>query len=678
MGVIGIWPDGLEDTDVADLLPAVGHEMIRIAVGSAFPGAIDVLVADVRTVLAQAGQLAACQARGGERHFSVLAVMAATANDAAVQAVLAVADEVIRRPVGAAELTARLGRLLACREQTLAMGKLRACGDGQQAALAAATADLSRRVKALHCLSEVHAVIQRFGQPREQLFQGIAALIPPAMHRPEAIHARVLADGGQFVSPDFRQGPCRLRFPLAGSGQPDAALEVFSDEGDPDSVGGSFHADEVELVRLVAQRLDRTLARLGAEAALAREREFSALLMNTLPGGVVRLNRAGAIVFCNPRAAAVLELQNRNLGSPAYDDPGFGTRDVDGGPLAAGEHPFARVLATGRPVYDMVLSLARPVGGRRFVSMSAAPLFAPDGAVDEVVLSLVDVTGQKSMERQLAHALKMESLGQLAAGIAHEINTPVQYVGGNLEFLGNTFGRLLELLDKLAASALAGQGEPQGNQRLAEELAELLGDEELRFLLEETPAAIQESKEGLDRVAAIVLSMKRFAHPGNAAALPVDVAQAVADTLAVSRSAWKFAADVSVEIDADVPPVLFVPGDFNQILLNIVVNAAQAVEEKFAPTGRKGHIAIRAAQSAGGVELVIADDGPGIPAAIRQRIFDPFFTTKPVGKGTGQGLAIVHSLVERHKAGLEVLSKPGEGTSFVLRLPVAEQAKIGL
>ncbi|MHC1788843.1 two-component system sensor histidine kinase NtrB [Solidesulfovibrio sp.] len=441
---------------------------------------------------------------------------------------------------------------------------------------------------------------------------------------------------------------------------------------DPAAPDRAFHDDETELVRLVAERLDRTLARLGAEAALVREREFSALLMDTLPGGLVRLDRNGVMRFCNPRAAAILELEARHLAAPAYDDAGFEAAGLDGDPLAPGEHPFARVLATGRPVYDRVLSIARPGGGRKFLSVSAAPLMAPDGSVDEVVVSVVDVTGQKALERQLAHALKMESLGQLAPGIAHEINTPVQYVTGNLEFLGNTFARLLELLDRLAGLAL----ERQGDSRLAEELTTLLGDEELRFLLEETPAALRESREGLDRVAAIVLSMKRFAHPGLETPRAVDVALAVADTLAVSRSVWRFAADVAVDIDADLPPVLFVPGDFNQVLLNIVVNAAQAVAERYGASGGKGHIAIRAARSGPAVELVIADDGPGIPEAIRQRIFDPFFTTKAVGKGTGQGLAIVHAILDRHKVSLDVLSSPGGGTSFVLTLPVAVQPQL--
>jgi signal transduction histidine kinase len=672
MGAIGIWLEGLQD-DVAGLLATAGHDTAELPAGSELAGNLDGLVAGADAVLAHAGLVAARKNWDGECLFPVLAVVASTADDAAVDAVLAVADEVIRQPVHRRELAVRVARLVAAREHSLAVIDLKACRDRKEIALAEATVDLSRRVRALHCLSEVHAVIQRFGQPRAKLFEGVAALIGPAMHRPEAAHARVLADGGAFPSPDFRQGAFRLRFPLAGSGQPDAALEVFYETADPALAGGAFQEDEIELVRLVAQRLDRTMARLGAEAALARKREFSALLMNTLPGGVARLDRAGVMLFCNPRAAAILELQNRRPGASTFTDPGFGLADPDGNPLAASDHPFARVLATSRPVYDVVLSMARPGGGRRFISMSAAPLFAPDGTVEEVVSSIVDVSGQKAMERQLAHALKMESLGQLAAGIAHEINTPVQYVSGNLEFLGNTFARLVQLLDTLAASALAGSDD----RGLAGELSTLLGDEELRFLLEEAPAAIRESKEGLDRVTAIVLSMKRFAHPGNASPLPVDVGQAVADTLAVSRSVWKFSADVVVAIDENLPPVLFVPGDFNQVLLNIVVNAAQAIEEKFAGTGGKGSIDIRAAQHGAVVELVIADDGPGITDAIRQRIFDPFFTTKPVGKGTGQGLAIVHAILDRHKAGLEILSAPGQGTSFVLRLPVAQQAKIG-
>jgi signal transduction histidine kinase len=678
MATIGIWEEGRGGREAGDLkaiLAGAGHVAVPLGPGGALAADMEALVAEAALLLRHESVVAARRAKAGPAGFPVLAVLPQGADAAAVAAALERADEVIRQPVVPAELAARVGILLTLVRQARDCCEQQACRERQEAALAAATADLSRRVRALDCLSEVHAVIQRFGQPKSRMFRDIVALLPPAMRRPEAAHARIVVGDNVVATPGFQAGPQCLRVPLGGLGQDVSALEVFYDEADPHAPASGFYEDEAELVRLVAQRLGRTLERLGAEAALAREREFSALLMNALPGGVIRLSRAGAIVFTNPRAAAILELQQRSLGANVYDDAGFGAADPDGRPLPRGEHPFARVLATGKPVYDVVLSVARPGGGRRFLSVSAAPLFAPDGTLDEVVANIVDVTGQKAMERQLAHSLKMESLGQLAAGVAHEINTPVQYVGGNLEFLANAFGRMIETLDRLAACALEGGGQ---DVALAEELSRLLGDEELRFLLEEAPAAIRESREGLDRVAAIVSSMKRFAHPGNESPMPVDLARAVADTLAVSRGTWKFVADVRLDLDPDLPPVLFVPGDCNQVLLNLIVNAAQAIEEKHGPKGSKGHIDIRAVRNGSRVELAIADDGPGIPEAIRQRIFDPFFTTKPVGKGTGQGLAIVHAILKRHKAGVEVLSTPGTGTSFVLTLPVAAQTGIGL
>ncbi|MYL83077.1 hypothetical protein GTA51_08000 [Desulfovibrio aerotolerans] len=323
-------------------------------------------------------------------------------------------------------------------------------------------------------------------------------------------------------------------------------------------------------------------------------------------------------------------------------------------------------------------------GARPFSVLAVLPATADETAVasalalaDEVIFEpvrAVELTGRvtrllAAREQALAQALHRESLGRLAAGIAHEINTPVQYVGGNLEFLGTALGKLLELLDALAETALTDRDEGS----LAEELTQLLDDEELGFLLQEVPAAIRESKEGLDQVTSLVLAMKRFAQPGIGRPEPLDLAQAVADTLAVSRSVWHFAADVTVDMDANLPPVLFVPGDLNQVLLHIVVNAAEAIAEKYAGQGEKGHITIRATRNGAVVELVIADDGPGIPEAIRQRIFDPFFTTKAAGKGSGQGLAISQAILVRHNARLEVLTAPDAGTSIVISLPVAQQ-----
>jgi len=671
MGVIGLWLETTGQAAIAAAVGAAGHRVAVVQGKTNLVGELDALIVDAAVLARSVQAITGRKMADAPAFFPVLVLLGQGAGEDAVAQALASADEVLQTPFMMAEFSGRLRILLKARLFSKLTRDLDACRLQNEAALTNTSADLARRVKMLTCLSDVHAVIQRFHQPREELFRGIATLLPPAMQYPGLASARVLADGQAFISPGFRLGHWRLSLPLAMSGQADAALEVFYEQevvspGD----GGAFSEEEKELVRLVAQRLERTMARLGADEALRREREFSALLVNTLPGGVVRLNRAGTIVFCNPRAEAILGLDPQKLESRAYTDPGFGAATLEGRPLAPEEYPFAQVLASGKPFYDIPLSLGRPDGGRRFISVSGAPLFAADATtVDEVVLSVIDVTNQKDMERQLAHALKMESLGQLAAGIAHEINTPIQYVEGNLEFLANTFGRLVELLDRLTAAAL----ETEGDKSLAEELAALVNDEELRFLLEETPAAIRESREGLDRVAGIVLSMKRFAHPGVETSQAVNVPQAIEDTLSVSRSAWKFVADVVTDIEPDLPEISFVPGEFNQVLLNIVVNAAQAIEEK---KGDKGRIDIRALQQGDAVVVTIHDTGPGIPEAIRSRIFDPFFTTKPIGKGTGQGLAIVHAVMTRHHARLECLSTPGEGTTFILTLPLGENSSL--
>ncbi|EFL51958.1 PAS/PAC sensor signal transduction histidine kinase [Solidesulfovibrio fructosivorans JJ]] len=646
MSVIGVWRDGKAGADLAAGLEAAGFFVRTVADSASLPGECRGLVADLAHLDRHAAVVKTLR-EGEPDRFPVVAVLPPDADEGTVARALAVADEVVREPVGPAELTARLRLLWDLRRCRLEAREERAV--------------LARNIKTLACLADVHAVIQRFDQPRERLFRGIAALLPSAMERPQAAGARILADGQAFASPGFAPGPHRVSFLLARSGQPDALLEAHYADA-------PFSPEETEFVRVVAERLERTMMRLRGDEALRREREYSALLMDTLPGGVVRFDRKGTIVFCNPRAEDILELAARGSGSLAYNDPGFFPETLEGHPLPPGGYPFDRVMATGKPVYDMVLSIARPKGGRRFVSVSAAPLIGPDGTIDEVVASVVDVTAQKDMERQLAHALKMESLGQLAAGIAHEINTPVQYVSGNLEFLANALSRLVELLDKQSALVLASRA---GAQDLPEQLAAMLADEDLRFVLEETPAAIRESREGLDRVAAIVGSMKRFAHPDLEGSRPIDVAEAIDDALAVSRSAWKYVADVETDIEDDLPLVPFVSGEFNQALLNIIVNAAQAIEEKNAGTGDKGVISVSAARQGNAVRIAIADTGTGIPETARARVFDPFFTTKPVGKGTGQGLAIVHAIMARHKAVVDFVSRPGQGTTFFLTLPLA-------
>ena len=280
-----------------------------------------------------------------------------------------------------------------------------------------------------------------------------------------------------------------------------------------------------------------------------------------------------------------------------------------------------------------------------------------------------DITGRDIAEMELRQAQKLESVGRLASGIAHEINTPIQFVGDNTRFLDDSFTSLKTLLGKFgelrdAASVGAVSPELVNEVRRAEE------ESDCAYLLEEIPRAITQTMEGVDRVATIVRAMKEFAHPENKEMAPADLNKALQSTLTVARNEWKYVADVDTDL-ADLPLVVCNIGDLNQVFLNLLVNAAHAIAD-VVREGGKGRIVIRTAAEHDKVHISISDTGSGIPESIRNKIFDPFFTTKEVGRGTGQGLAIARSvIVDRHKGTLTFDSEVGKGTTFHIQLPVS-------
>ncbi len=264
---------------------------------------------------------------------------------------------------------------------------------------------------------------------------------------------------------------------------------------------------------------------------------------------------------------------------------------------------------------------------------------------------LFDITERKALERSLLHAQKLESIGQLAAGIAHEINTPMQYVDGNLQFLKTVFETYVRLL--------ANHSEHDA-------------DETLAFYREETPKALEQAQEGVERVTTIVKAMKRFSHPGTEEKIPMDINKAVENTVTIARNEWKYTAEVQMDLDPDLPPVPCYPGDFNQALLNVLVNAAHAVQAAVHEGDNKGTIKISTRMTGPFARITIADSGIGIPEKSRSRIFDPFFTTKDPGKGTGQGLAITYSIIKKHHGTIDFDSEEGQGTTFRIYLPMQE------
>ena len=273
------------------------------------------------------------------------------------------------------------------------------------------------------------------------------------------------------------------------------------------------------------------------------------------------------------------------------------------------------------------------------------------------------------LERALGQAQKLESVGRLAAGIAHEINTPTQYVGDNIEFLQIAYEsivRLLGMLRQVVAAAAVGRVAPQ----LVAEAQKVIAAANLEYLMTQIPRAIEQSIEGIERISSIVQAMKEFSHPGTAEKTFADLNHCIRSTVTVSRNEWKYVADLETDLDGSLPQVLCLPGDLNQAILNMIVNAAHAIGDVVGDSAeRKGRITVSTRQDGAWAEVRIADTGAGIPEEIRDRIFDPFFTTKEVGRGTGQGLAIARNvIVDKHGGTILVASEVGKGTTFTIRL----------
>jgi signal transduction histidine kinase len=287
-------------------------------------------------------------------------------------------------------------------------------------------------------------------------------------------------------------------------------------------------------------------------------------------------------------------------------------------------------------------------------------------------------TRQGELQSQLMQAQRLESVGRLAAGIAHEINTPVQFVSDNTRFFRSAFPKLAELLTRHQQLAAACRAGPVATN-LLDDLEAAAQAAKLDYLLQEIPQALSDSLEGLERVTKIVRAMKDFAHPGQQSRSPADLNRAIESTVTVARNEWKYVAELQLDLDPALPPVPCLLGDFNQVILNLVVNSAYAIKAALKDGNpSKGTITITTRQDQDRVEVRVADTGTGIRPEHRDKVFDHFFTTKEVGQGTGQGLAIARRIiVEKHGGTLKFETQVGRGTTFVIRLPVNPPASAG-
>jgi PAS domain S-box-containing protein len=386
------------------------------------------------------------------------------------------------------------------------------------------------------------------------------------------------------------------------------------------------------------------------------------VLFNAIPSILIGLDNRGQIIRWNAAAETL-----------------FGLRltDVCGKTLGKCGIHWLRETLEAEISEQLRMHDSRHVENVPFVSdgktqfLGITLLSITDGGTAAGILIVgADVTERIVLEAQLRQAQKLEAIGQLAAGVAHEINTPTQFIGDNTRFLRETWGGVGNVL---RAAREMRRGFETGTTT-PEELAafdQASEDADLDYALDEVPKAIDQTLEGVQRVAKIVQSMKEFSHPGSEDKLPVNINRAIETTVAVARNEWKYVADVQTTLDKELPLVPCFAAEFNQVILNLLVNASHAIADVVKKDGGVGVIRITTQRDGDWAEVRIQDSGGGIPERIHTRIFEPFFTTKEVGKGTGQGLALVHSvIVKKHGGKIWFECKKGGGTTFIIRLPL--------
>jgi signal transduction histidine kinase/ABC-type uncharacterized transport system substrate-binding protein len=291
----------------------------------------------------------------------------------------------------------------------------------------------------------------------------------------------------------------------------------------------------------------------------------------------------------------------------------------------------------------------------------------PDGRLVRCEIAF-DITEQKKLETELLNARKLESIGTLAAGIAHEINTPIQFIGDNVRFLSDSARAMLNLINDF--SDLLTYQLKKGSINVEQQAQQIREEVDLEFLESEIPLAIEQTLDGVERVSRIVNAMKDFSHMGSFVKVKEDLNKAVQTTATISRNEWKYVADLKLELDENLPLVNCMIGEIKQIVLNLIINAAHAIRDNHFGAENKGLITVKTSKEGKDAMISIADTGVGIPEEIRDKIFDQFFTTKKVGEGTGQGLAIAYSIVKKHEGKISFISEVGKGTTFFIRIPI--------
>jgi len=478
------------------------------------------------------------------------------------------------------------------------------------------------------------------------------------------------AGEGVFARSDGNHFPAEyILAPIHDNKVFQGAVLVFRDVSLRRRYEESIANHQRELERQVAERTETLSAevkrRALTEQALMMSQGRLKGITSSLFEGVLLVDENGHIVFANRSAHRLLRAEADQLPGTELSEALQILRD--GQILPFQMTPFPQVIETGETVVDDDATFVIKEGQRLSVAYATSAL-EEDGKRRAAIISFRSIEALKEAQREAMQSSRLASVGQLAAGIAHEINTPIQYVGDNLRFIMESFGSI----DRAFKGVIAGLHDIEAEKTLLDTtstLRQLFKDCELDYLLEELPVATAQSLEGVNRVSHIVRSMKEFSHPGSTAKAATDINRAINSTITVSTGEWKQVAKVETDLDPGLPQIVCFPADVNQVLLNLIVNAAHSIEAS--KPAMLGVIRVSSRQDGNFVEIRVADNGPGVPKAVRDRIFDPFFTTKEVGKGTGQGLSISFDvIVNKHGGKIFLDENSDEGATFVVRLPI--------